>query len=180
MFFAAAEGCGEDVEYVSAIGSRISLSERTHWLSRSFYDAVSDIIELKEVTRLHNNLQHLNTSRLQHSVNVSYYSFLAALVLGANARAAARAGLLHDLYYYDYKDAGLSVREHSARHSEMALQNAKTITNVSVIEEDAIVSHMWPITKGNPKYIEGIIVTFADKYCTILEVTSKVLQKLIR
>lgn len=43
------------------------------------------------------------TSRFQHSLNVSYYSFIICRKFGLDAYSAARAGLLHDLYYYDWK-----------------------------------------------------------------------------
>ena len=43
-------------------------------------------------------------SCLHHSVLVSYWSWRVCRRLGLDARAAARGGLLHDLYLYDSKD----------------------------------------------------------------------------
>ncbi len=41
---------------------------------------------------------------LDHSLFVAYWSYRAARTLGLDEAAAARGGLLHDLYLYDSKD----------------------------------------------------------------------------
>jgi len=41
---------------------------------------------------------------------------------------------------------------------------------ISEKEYNIILRHMWPLTVIPPKYKEGWIVTFSDKYCAFLEV----------
>lgn len=155
---------------VKAIGSNMNLQEFECGLALLYYETVKDLIDLPSVQQLDCCLQHLNTSRLQHAINVSFYSFRVARLLGRDYRAAARAGLLHDLYYYEFKHQDLTCAEHSALHARLALANARKLTAIDHIEEDIILKHMWPMTKGAPKYLESYIVTMADKGCTVCEV----------
>ena len=68
--------------------------------NNSYYACISDIIGSKQVQELKSITHHISTTRFQHCVNVSYYSYIVCRVLKLNARSAARAGLLHDLYAY--------------------------------------------------------------------------------
>ena len=36
--------------------------------------------------------------------------------------------------------------------------------NLSAIEEDIILKHMWPLTLRIPKYKESFLIMFLDKY----------------
>lgn len=139
-----------------------------------YYDCIYDIINSDELKPLKNITHHISTTRFQHCINVSYYSYILCRKLGLNARSAARAGLLHDLFYYDRKEYN-SLREkgefsHSMMHSLMAVQNAKKLTEISDLEQDIIEKHMWPVTRSLPKYKESYIITIIDKYCAVLEV----------
>ena len=86
-----------------AILSRINLKTLDTNIAYDYFETISDLIDTKEVQDLKKCSQHLATSRFQHSLNVSYYSFLICRKFGLDAYSAARAGLLHDLYYYDWK-----------------------------------------------------------------------------
>ena len=63
---------------------------------------VQDILEHPLVRSMEAYTQHGETSCLRHSINVSYLSYLYCRDHGWQARAAARAGLLHDLFLYDW------------------------------------------------------------------------------
>jgi len=154
----------------NAILSHINLNDSINGHSVRYNDCVSDLKNLPEVLRLDNFSQHMNTSRLQHSVNVSYYSYLLCRFLRFNYRAAARAGLLHDFYHYDWRDKNQKRGQHAKAHPKAALENAKRLSVLSSIEEDAIINHMWPITLSVPKYKETYIVSLMDKYCACFEV----------
>lgn len=152
-----------------AILSKKNLDDNTDDLVKEYLMCVQDIIELDEVKSLDNYTQHCNTSRLQHSLNVSYYSFLLARKKGLDYKSVARAGLLHDLYLYDWRE--VKTEEHHAfHHPKEALKNAQSIASLNEIEKDAIVNHMWPLSKQAPKYKESYMLSFVDKYCTIVEV----------
>ena len=83
--------------------SRINLKTLDTNIAYDYFETISDLIDTKEVQDLKKCSQHLATSRFQHSLNVSYYSYLICRKFGLDAYSAARAGLLHDLYYYDWK-----------------------------------------------------------------------------
>lgn len=154
-----------------AILSRINLIEQDSSIAMDYYDAIKDLIDTKEIQKLKYYSQHMATSRFQHSLNVSYYSFLICRKLGLNAYAAARAGLLHDLYYYDWKSCNDRPMEgnHAKIHPLIALENAKAITEMDDVLEDAIVHHMWPLKTSHPKTSVGWIIQAVDKYCACLE-----------
>ena len=139
----------------------------------SYYDCVKDIIGQKEVQELKNFKHHVLTTRFQHCVNVSYYCYIVCRKFKLNARSAARAGLLHDLFYYDRKDYNNTKSKgqasHSKQHSLMASINAAELTHISSLEKDMIEKHMWPATRPMPKYKETYVITIIDKYCAVLE-----------
>lgn len=151
-----------------AIGSKVQLDNSSRY-SREFVSYIEDLMELKAVERLDKFDQHFKTSRLQHCVNVAYYSYRIALVIGADPRSSARAGMLHDLYWYDwhYKK---TPQLHAFLHPRLALKNADRVTKLNDRERDAILKHMWPLYMGMPRYRESYAVTMADKYAATLEV----------
>lgn len=153
-------------QHLKATGSRKDL--RQH---EEFYQYIADLLGMKEVQHLKHFTHHRVSDRLQHSLNVAYYSFLLCRKFGLDARAAARAGLLHDLYFYDTK--AYHRQSHTMRHSQYhpmaALHNASKLVAMNAKERDMIVKHMWPMTLQRPKYAETYLLTFVDKYCAVLE-----------
>ena len=127
-----------------AILSRINLKTLDTNIAYDYFETISDLIDTKEVQDLKKCSQHLATSRFQHSLNVSYYSFLICRKLGLDAYSAARAGLLHDLYYYDWKTNDKRPLEgnHAKIHPIITLENAKNITVTNPTIDDAILHHM--------------------------------------
>lgn len=154
-----------------AIFSKVNLDQERTLLAVEYLECVKDLLELDEMQELSSYVQHMNTSRFQHSLNVSYYTFLIARKLRLDAYSAARAGLLHDLYLYDrhVEEAPIEGR-HSSVHPQVALENARKACKVNDIIEDAILHHMWPITFHRPKTREGMILQAVDKYCALSEI----------
>lgn len=157
---------------MKAIFSKKDLENTEDNLIKQFLHCVSDIINLDEIKSLDNFVQHCNTSRLQHSLNVAYYSFLWARKKGLDYKSVARAGLMHDLYLYDWRKAE-TIEHHAFLHPKVALKTAKTLTNINKIEQDAILTHMWPLCKTLPKYKESYVISLVDKYCTVLELLTQ-------
>ena len=153
-----------------AIGSKINLHSESDEIAKIYMECVSDILNNEKVKKLDDWEQHNHTSRLQHSINVSYYSFLICYKMGWDYRSAARAGLLHDLYFYDWRVKKALRSSHASWHPRVALDNSKKICEINKIEEDAIMKHMWPCTLVPPKYKESYILTFSDKICAMFEV----------
>ncbi len=156
---------------IRAVGSKKNLYELP------FYACISDILENEEIQKLGNYKHHIYTTRLQHSLNVSYYNYVVCSFFHWNAVSAARAGLMHDMFYYDRKDS--EHKSHCAKHPEIAVQNAREQFYIDQLESDIIEKHMWPISiKRVPKYKESYVIVFVDKYCAILEFLSPKYQKL--
>lgn len=157
-----------------AIYSKVNLKTNEQDIAKEYVDTIYDIVDEVEVQKLKEYTQHMKTSRFQHSLNVSYYSFLLARKLGCDQRSAARAGLLHDLYYYDWKtnDERPMEGNHAKVHPQVALENAQLLTEINDVEADAIVHHMWPLT-SRPHTKEGWIIQAMDKYCALLEIFSQ-------
>ena len=147
----------------------MDLFDTSDYLAELYFNCVQDIIDCEKVKKLDDWTQHNNTSRLQHSINVSYYSFLVCFKLGWDYKSAARAGLLHDLYFYDWRKKTFLRCNHVAWHPRIALDNARKICELNAIEEDCIKTHMWPCTLVPPRYKEGFVVTFTDKICATME-----------
>lgn len=134
-----------------------------------FYMCIDTLLENEQVQRLDNFIQHYCFTRLQHSLDVAYYSFFLSKIFGWDSKSAARAGLLHDLFLYDRHADGNTVKKHLRQHPMIALKNAKEICELNKVEEDIIKKHMWLITLRPPRYKESYVVTFVDKYCALRE-----------
>ena len=104
---------------------------------------VGSLLETKEVQKLANYIQHHFSTRLEHVITVSYVSYRIAKTLGWNAKAVARAGLLHDLFYYDWRTTKFDRGTHAWIHPRIAVRNAEKLTKLSDLEKDIIIKHMW-------------------------------------
>ena len=90
---------------------------------------------------------------------------------GWDCRCAARAGLLHDLFLYDWHTHARETGEHfhGFTHPRVAMDNAVKYFQVSEKEQNMILRHMWPLTPIPPKYREGYAILYADKLCGLTE-----------
>lgn len=142
---------------------------------RSFLACVDDLLYTPQVQSMQEIHHHPGTSCYDHSVFVSYVAFRLARRWGLDVRAAARAGLLHDLYLYDprqrthQQDRYLGMQ--CFAHPREALKNAWALCGVlTPQEENSIISHMWPLARRMPRCREALVVNLADKFCATLEV----------
>ncbi len=152
-----------------AILSSVKLNDKENSTAVQYMDCVEEIFKSDKLKKLDNFEQHNHTSRLQHSINVSYYSFLWSRKLGLDYRSAARAGLVHDMYFYDWRKPNALRGYHPLWHALVACDNAKKEFGLNEVEQDAVKKHMWPCIINFPKYKESYIVSFADKFCAVLE-----------
>ncbi len=153
-------------------GFRNRMREKRDSKAAEFYAHVGNLLENEQVKQLGNFIQHRCVTRLQHSINVAYKSFVISRFFGWDAKSAARAGLLHDMYHYDRHIKGLKIKRHLRGHPMLALKNAREICDLNKIEEDIIKKHMWLITLRPPRYRESFVVSFVDKYCALKELAS--------
>ncbi|MEF9970313.1 MAG: HD family phosphohydrolase [Ruthenibacterium sp.] len=138
---------------------------------REYLLLVHDILERPQVGLMKSYVQHGTTTCLEHSINVSYLSYLYCKKHGLNTRSVARAGLLHDLFLYDWHFHKREKGEllHGFSHPRVALQNAEKVFALTPLEKNIILRHMWPLTLTPPRYKEAYVVVYYDKYCSLME-----------
>lgn len=136
---------------------------------KEYENYIKDLLVDEKVRMMDNYRHHYSTTCLEHCLNVSFCSYIICKKLGLDYISAARGGLLHDLFLYDWRTTKLDEGKHAFRHPDIALENAIKICELNPIEKDIIKKHMWPLTIKTPKYIESFIVSFADKYCALME-----------
>jgi len=142
-------------------------SKFRHEMQAEFSEYVAPLLSNPNVQRLDDFVHHVNYTRLGHSLDVAYLSFCLAKLSGSDAKSCARAGLLHDMYFYeDHEGKSLA---HMKNHPAEALENARTVCTLSAMEEDIILKHMWLVNLAPPRYKESYIVTFVDKACALRE-----------
>lgn len=134
----------------------------------------SDIIDSEGMQTEKNLVHHRTTNVYMHSVGVAYLSVLLVqkFHLNVNERELVRGALLHDYFLYDWHDPDPSHRLHGFSHAKTALRNASKDFELSEVEKDIIVKHMFPLNVKVPKYRESKIVCVADKLCAICEMMS--------
>ncbi len=115
-------------------------------------------------------VHHGHTTTFQHCLNVSYYNYFFCKLLSFDARSAARGGLLHDLFLYDWHLKEYGGPKHAWGHAGFALVNAKKHFELNEIEIDIIKKHMFPLNIALPRYRETVVITIVDKICGIWEV----------
>lgn len=152
---------------MNSIISKIDINERSE-----FYSIIRDLISNESVQKMKEFRQHYNTSTYKHCLYVSYISYKICKKLKLDYKSAARAGLLHDLFLYDWRNSRKELnleKYHAFIHPKIALDNASKLFTLNDKEKDIIVKHMWPVTLKLPKYPESFIVTFVDKFSAIKE-----------
>ena len=67
-----------------------------------YMECVKDILAHPVFNSMDQYIQHGNTTCKTHCIQVSYLGYRICRRYGGNWRSAARAGLLHDLFLYDW------------------------------------------------------------------------------
>ena len=141
------------------------MKARNEWRNDKEYVAiVADLLRQPAVQKLAEYTQHHHSDRLQHSIAVSYDSYRIAKRLHLDYVSTARAGLLHDLFYYDWRTTKFDLGTHAFIHPRVALRNAEKLTRLNSKEKDIILKHMFGATLAVPKYAESLIVSLVDDY----------------
>lgn len=136
-----------------------------------YINIILDIFKNSTVKNMANFRQHYNSSCLQHCLEVSYISYKICKKLKLDYVSAARAGLLHDLFLYDWRNSRKELNlssYHAFIHPKIALENSSKLFDLNEKEKDIIVKHMWPVTFfAFPKHMETFIITLVDKYSAL-------------
>ncbi len=162
---------------LKAIGSKVDLEDES---ASDYYYFVEDLLKSETVLKMKEFTHHGETSCFQHCLNVSYYNYKVCRFFSLNERAGARAGLLHDLFLYDWHTYRRKKGErlHGFTHAKTALKNVRENFYVTDLESDMIEKHMFPLNiTALPKYRETLVIVMVDKYCGLLETVIPRLKK---
>ena len=150
--------------------TRIQIQRLVHVYGR-------DILEHDHMRIERTCYQHGAVTTFSHSIRVACLSVWLADRLHlwdrVDLRSLIRTALLHDYFLYDWHDHdGGAHRLHGFTHGATAMRNAIHDFELNQIERDGIKNHMFPLTPYPPKYIEGYLVTVADKISATKETLS--------
>lgn len=141
-----------------------------------YFNLVNDILENENFKKM-NDITHHGITRFDHSIRVSYFSYRIAKFLRLDSKKIARAALLHDFFFEDNLTSTKKERFTTLiKHPQYAKNNAKKYFELSELEEDIILTHMFPISLKLPKYLESWVVDIVDDFAAIYE-RSYVIQK---
>lgn len=149
-------------------------------LSTDYLCCVSEIIDHEDVRSMKKYNQHRGVDCLKHSMNVSIVSYLICRRLGLDYRSAARGGLLHDFFLYDWHKGNPHGGLHAFQHPKIAAVNASKSFSLNNREQDVIKKHMWPLTVSLPKYPETFVVILVDKFYCVREAFKSGNHKVLR
>ena len=139
---------------------------------------ISDLVNQDKVQEMKRYRQHHKINCFEHCLFVSYNTYLICKKHNLDYISAARAGMVHDLFLYDWRKRERGRKGlHAYTHGKTAFKEASEILNLNDKEKDMIIKHMWPVTPAIPKYKETFILTFVDKYFAIAEAFIKIKEK---
>ena len=135
-----------------------------------YQSVVRDILDNEEFKKLYLEPHH-GISRYLHVLRVSKIAFgFCKIFKVKRIREITRSALLHD-FYFDKDLEGYDAYERLSIHPYKALDNSLKYYNLSDLERDIIVKHMYPNTKERPKYFGTYLVSICDKVADIYEMS---------
>ncbi len=157
-----------------------------------WYKIVHNILIHPEFQKRKLFMHHHNKTVWDHSILVSFKSFILGKSLKADFQICAIAGLLHDFYSQSWlstpeleklengryttllKESKPWYKKHAFTHGADATQNYHKyfpeLINKKI--DDAITNHMFPLTLTPPHYKESIIISIVDKINSFKELPS--------
>lgn len=141
-------------------------------MGKGYKAIVHDLLSLECVRNMVNYNHHRNINTLMHGINVSYATYKICLKLRIEPNEIVKAALLHDFFLYDWHREK-NLLKHAFDHPRIAVRNIeKNNLSFSKEQKEMILSHMFPFGPC-PHSMGGWILTFADKYCTCMEIIGK-------
>lgn len=152
------------------------VDKRIYERDHEYMECVADIMNHPVFQSMEQFIQHGHTTCRAHCIQVSYMSYQICRRKGWDYRSGARGGLLHDLFLYDWHTHAKETGEHfhGYTHPRKALYNAEKYFDLTDMEKDMILRHMWPLTPIPPKYKEAYTIIYADKFCSLAEIGTHV------
>ena len=134
---------------------------------KEFESIAEEIINSDKYQSLKNENHH-GLSRYDHSLRVAKNTYKLSKKMKLDYVSATRGALLHD-YFTDEDYRNTKGMKKYSMHPVIALNNAIREYKLNPIEENVIVSHMYPMGKTKPNCKESWLVTSVDKGVAIYE-----------
>ena len=138
---------------------------------KQFLEIAKPILRNIEFQRRKTFLHHQD-SVYEHSIRVALTAYNIAKHISkykkVNMNNVVIGALLHDFYLTPWRDNKTLIiwKKHGFTHGKIAAFNSYQICPDLINKriENSIKRHMFPLTIIPPKYLEGWIITLADKY----------------
>ena len=108
-------------------------------------------------------IEHHGISRWEHLLKISYYSYIIAKKIKLDYISVARGALLHDFYLDGDERSAKRKFLDTFTHPKKALDTSLDNFSLNDIEQNIIISHMFPIYLSIPRYRESLLVDIVDK-----------------
>ena len=133
-----------------------------------YYDIYSEFYCVNKYRELKSMVHHGN-NRLDHINRVAKLSFSLSKKLKLDFVSCTRGALLHDFFTTDDLTRDGKYKKFLSEHPKIALENSTKYFELNDIEKDVILTHMYPVIKGKPKYMESKVVCIVDKLVSLYE-----------
>lgn len=137
--------------------------KKTYYNIFSEFNNINKFREMKAVC-------HHGNNRFDHISRVAKLSFIISKKLGLDYISCTRGAMMHDFFTIDdISRSDYKYGKFLKSHPIEALNNSLNYFDVNNIEEDIILTHMYPITKDKPAFAESKIVCISDKIVSLYE-----------
>ena len=150
---------------------RTPLAEDEAHIAAEIREQISALSKEGRLAQTTDYIQHGTVSVYEHCLSVTRCSCHIArlLLIPIDRRSLIRGALLHDYFLYDWHEKDGDHRLHGFHHPARALKNAREDFNLTNVESNIILRHMFPLVPVPPTFREGWIVCLADKVCATKE-----------
>lgn len=150
---------------------RTPLAEDEAHIAAEIREQISALSKEGRLAQTTDYIQHGTVSVYEHCLSVTRCSCHIARLLRIpiDRRSLIRGALLHDYFLYDWHEKDGDHRLHGFHHPARALKNAREDFNLTNVESNIILRHMFPLVPVPPTFREGWIVCLADKVCATKE-----------
>ncbi len=135
-----------------------------------YLEIVDDILSNDEFKSL-KNYKHHGINRYDHCINVSYASYKHAIKHKYKTyKEVTRAAILHDFFLINNQEISIIKRISVLfTHPRTALETSRKYFKLTKLEENIILTHMFPLGIRIPKYKESWLVCWIDDVLSIKE-----------
>ena len=156
-------------------GRRERVEQKNNEISRDIVNHGGTILASQEFQQAFDETHHVKGSVSDHSMTVCILVARICWLLRKNGidvnyKALIQAALCHDLGMLSRDDLYHKRTDSWRDHPEYSVNIARELVpDLSRDAEDAIASHMWPVSGDYPRTKQDVILNVADKVATVAD-----------